>query len=227
MLKGIGKIFDFFKFIGKILTFNFEWGDETVEKHPKLDRFYQKGFWARLLLFVLSLIITAVTLAVIYGFWGVVFGGELIILLLLVPLMLLLGIPTKFTLNLAGIGIYHFKSGVQRTLKKVKTHIKEEIKERREEREQKEKLKELNSQNVEVKDATVSTSVEQETDNKSTVEETKVEEKKTESNVQTETKKPKARSIPSLIFALFEIVFTFAMPLSVVVIAFCGATLFG
>ncbi len=121
ILKGISRVFSSMnKFLGWILSpFKISWGDESVEKHPKLNRLYEKGFGSRLLLFFLSLIFVGASLIAEFFFYSAIFEGNWTLIIVLIIFAICLRYPTNFCSSLCGIGFYHFKTGVGKTIKKV------------------------------------------------------------------------------------------------------------
>ncbi len=189
MFKFLGKIFSGFKTILDILTFKPDWGNKVIREHPKLNRFYEKGFWARLFLFLVSLVIVGAIVAVQFYMWGAIFSGAWLLLIVLIPILWIITTPLKFLGNLCGISFYHFGTGLERGFKKLGSKISK---------------KEDNEQKAE-----------------NTITDQKVVEQN-ENQVQNnvENKKPKTRSIPSLIFFILEGLLTFGTGLSIAVIPF-------
>ncbi len=207
----------FFDIINRILgwfarPFKISLGNKSVEEHPKLNRIYKKGAGYRFLLFFISLLITAICIFLEASFFYAIFSGEWILIIVLILFAICLRFPVSFCSALCGIGFFHFKTGIEKTVNKVREKINDKI--------------ESQDANLEPENNTQTEAVSEiptQIETNENIEENTSQIDSNSTQIKPVVKVKKTRHFASLIFCMFEGLFTLAIPLGFIVIPFTYA----
>ncbi len=203
------------KFLGWILSpYKISTGNASVEKHPKINRVYEKGAGARFLLFLVSLLCVGGCLAVEFFIYYAIFSGNYLLIIVFIPIILLLRYPTNFCSGLSGIAFCHFRVRVKKKIKEDKKQTEKPKNLALEEKPETivESPENLENNEQRQTESVAETAVQEEQPAK----QKKVKIQRTEDTLNT----TKTRAFSSLVICIVEAIFTVVIPLALFVIPF-------